>query len=120
MSERAASDTETPARTVTEVYFIDPVTKLPVGPGVSSLTYDISAEQATEGVRGGSYIWAATATAWGGATVTLQALGPDGTTWLSVDSLTANGAKGVVVGEGATLQLAISGGAPTALATSLS
>lgn len=118
MSERQANDITTPARVVGEVYVIDPVTKKPMAPGASASTYAPSTEP-TAGVRGGSYIWALTVTAWNSATVKLQALGPDGATYLDVDSLTANGSKGVVLGEGATVRLAVSGGTPTGLASSL-
>lgn len=118
MSERQANDTSTPARVVAEVYVIDPVTKKPMAPGASASTYAPSTDP-TAGVRGGSYIWAVTASAWNSATVKLQALGPDGATYLDIDSLTANGTKGVVIGEGATVRLAVSGGVPAGLASSL-
>ena len=118
MSERQANDTTNPARVVTEIYVIDPVTKKPMAPGASTATYAPTTDP-TPGVRGGSYIWAVTATAWNGATVKLQAVGPDGTTYLDIDSLTANGTKGVVIGEAATVRLAASGGAPTGIASSL-
>lgn len=96
------------------VAIVDPATgRAPVG-----ATYAVGTDP-TVGLKGGSYIWAVTATAWNGATVKLQALGPDGATYLDVDSLTANGTKGVVIGEGATIKLAASGGAPTGLASSL-
>lgn len=74
---------------------------------------------AVGGVRGGSYVWTAVGT-WNGATATLQSLAPDGATWLDVDTLTANGAKGVVVGDMAALRVAITGGPPAGLFASLS
>ena len=96
------------------VALVDPATgRAPVGATYAPTT------DPTLGLKGGSYIWAVTATAWNGATVKLQALGPDGATYLDVDSLTANGTKGVVIGEGATVKLAVSGGVPTGLASSL-
>ena len=96
------------------VSIVDPATgRPPVG-----ATYAVGTDP-TAGLKGGSYIWAVTATAWNGATVKLQALGPDAATYLDVDSLTANGTKGVVIGEGATVKLAVSGGAPTGVASSL-
>lgn len=36
MTERSANDTTTPARLVLDAYIIDPVTKLPMAPGVAS------------------------------------------------------------------------------------
>lgn len=50
-----------------------------------------SATSATEQWGGGRGILVATAT-WGGGSVTLQFLGPDGSTWLTgATALTANG-----------------------------
>lgn len=74
---------------------------------------------AVAGVQGGSYVWALTAGAFNGATIKLQALGPDGSTYVDVDSLTANGQKGVVLGENAQVRLAATGGAPTGVSASL-
>lgn len=61
---------------------------------------------AVTNVRGGRYVWAASAT-WDGGTVTLQALDPNGTTYTDVTNLTANGGKEVLVGEGSTLKLSV-------------
>lgn len=88
------------------------------GKPASGLTYSLTAA-GTPGILGGAYIWAVTASDWDGATVALQALGPDGATWLDVHAMTANGIAGVEVGEGATLRLSASGGAPVGLASSL-
>jgi hypothetical protein len=38
MTERSANDTTTPARLVLDAYIIDPVTKLPMAPGVADST----------------------------------------------------------------------------------
>lgn len=75
---------------------------------------------AITGVKAGSYIWSLTGT-FGGATISLEALGPDGVTYVSVTgaSLTANGEKGVVIGENATLRLKSTGAASSALYSSL-
>lgn len=54
---------------------------------------------------------------FGGATVTLQFLGPDGSTYLDVGTdttLTANGAAGFVLPPG-KIRASVSGGAPSAL-----
>ena len=74
---------------------------------------------AVGGVRGGAYIWTSVGT-WNAATATLQSLGPDGVTWLDVDTLTANGRKGVVIGENATVRVALTGGPPAGVYSSLS
>lgn len=72
-----------------------------------------------EDVWGASYVWSVSGT-FGGTTATLQALGPDGTTWLNVDSMTANGSKGVVIGHKASLRLNLAGGSPANIHSSLS
>jgi len=74
------------------------------------------------GVVGGSYILAAMAAAWNGATLKLQVLGPDGVTFQDVTgaSFTSNGdPKGVVIGSNATVRLMATGGAPTGVNSSL-
>lgn len=71
------------------------------------------------GLAGGAYVLAAAGT-FGGATVKLQALGPDAATWMDVASLSAPGSTGVVVGEGASVRAAVSGGSPSGLYASLS
>lgn len=83
---------------------------------------DGGASDPITGVASGSYIWALTAGTWAGATIKLQALGPDGATWLDVSgsSLAANGTVGVVVGANASLRLAATGGAPLNVNSSLS
>lgn len=75
---------------------------------------------AVTGVVGGSYIWSVAGT-FGGATVKLQALGPDGSTYLDVPSasMTAVGQLGVAIGANATLKVVVTGGTPSALYSSL-
>lgn len=52
---------------------------------------NISADTAEFALTGGVYVVDAVAT-WGGGSITLERLGPDGTTWLTaVTALTANG-----------------------------
>lgn len=74
---------------------------------------------AVSGVPAGSYLWAVQGT-FGGATVTLRELGPDGANWLDLETLTAPGRKGVVVGEQATVRAFVTGGAPVGLYSELS
>lgn len=80
-----------------------------------------------EGVAAGSYLVSAVAAAWGGGTLKVQYLGPDGATWLDAkDSggntaqVSANGQIGVVVGGNATLALMPTGGSPTGVYVKLS
>lgn len=74
---------------------------------------------AVTGVPGGRYIWTVNATAYNSATVALQALGPDGATYTSVTTKTADGSAEVLVGNNATLKLSYSGGTPTSLTSVL-
>ena len=69
----------------------------------------------------GNYILSCVASSWGGATAQLQALGPDGATWLSggVSALSANGTTAVTVGVGASLSILVTG-TPTGLYCSIS
>lgn len=74
---------------------------------------------AVEGVRGGSYI-AAVAGTFGGTSAQLQALGPDGATWINVGTaMTSAAQQGVVVGQNATVRMKLTGGSPTGMFTSL-
>lgn len=69
----------------------------------------------------GSYVWAVQGS-FGGATVALQVLGPDGATWMTVSSKTApdtGAATGVVLGANATVRAQVTGGTPTALYSTL-
>lgn len=73
--------------------------------------------------QGGFYSFAVSASAWAGATVKLQILGPDGTTFMDIDTalaFTANGIQGVELPAGATVKGVISGGPPTSVYATLS
>ncbi len=67
------------------------------------------------------YIFSCVAASWGGASAQLQALGPDGATWLTggVAALTANGTTQVSVGSGSLVQVVVTG-TPTGLYCTLS
>jgi hypothetical protein len=71
---------------------------------------------------GGLMVVAAVASAWNGATATLNMLGPDGSTLLAVSAtqstFTANGV-GTVYLPPCTLQVVVTGGPPTALYVSI-
>ncbi len=70
---------------------------------------------------GGSFVFAAVASAWNGATATLQVLGPDGATLLSAGTattLTANGMGYVLLPPG-QVQVTVTGGTPTNFYASL-
>jgi hypothetical protein len=71
---------------------------------------------------GGIMVITAVATAWGGATATLNMLGPDGATLLPVSAsqstFTANGV-GTVYLPPCVIQMAVSGGPPTAAFVSI-
>lgn len=64
-------------------------------------------------VTGGRYIWAIQAGTWNGATATLQVLGPDGSTYQTVATATADTNVNVLIGEGASMKVAISVATPT-------
>lgn len=65
---------------------------------------------------GGRYLMALAGTV-GGATVTVEILGPNGATYLTVDgaSLTAVGTKVIFLPWGATVRGAVAGGTPSGL-----
>jgi hypothetical protein len=71
---------------------------------------------------GGIMVIAAVATAWGGATATLNMLGPDGVTLLPVSAtqstFTANGV-GTIYLPPCQIQMVVTGGPPTALFVSI-
>ena len=72
------------------------------------------------GVLGASYVFGCVATTWNSATAQLQALGPDGATYINVGTaISANGTLGVVIGAGATVRVTVSG-TPTGLYCNLS
>lgn len=58
---------------------------------------------------------------FGGATLQLQLLSPDGSSWISITdaTLTAEGAFVVDLPDGATIRMLVSGGAPSALYASI-
>jgi len=64
----------------------------------------------------GEYVFSADGT-FGGATITLQLLSPDGTSWLAIDdaALTAEGAVLVGLGASSTVRALVAGGTPSAL-----
>lgn len=76
---------------------------------------------AVTGIAGGEYLWAVAGT-FGGATVKLQYLGPDGTTYIDVPSasLTAVGAVLVRIGANASVKAVVTGGTPSGLYSNLS
>lgn len=74
---------------------------------------------AVEEIFGGAYQWRAVGT-FDGATLTLQILEDDGETWSDVDTLAAAGDKTVVIGQGSSVRVEITGGdVPEALYSSL-
>jgi hypothetical protein len=71
-------------------------------------------------VAGAAYEWCTTGT-FGGASLQLQALGPDGVNYMNVGSaITSAGCTGVVIGQNATVKVTVTGGSPAALYSSLS
>lgn len=70
-------------------------------------------------VNGGRYIWSINAGTWNGATATLQVLGADGATEMTVTSTTADTNVMVDCGHNATMRVAISAGPPTNVNSSL-
>lgn len=73
--------------------------------------------------RGGDYRWQVIASNFNGATLSLEALAPDGTTWIPFDpvaTLTANGGKNVGIPNGSTIRMTATGGAPAGVYATLS
>ncbi|KTR04995.1 hypothetical protein NS365_13265 [Aureimonas ureilytica] len=78
-------------------------------------------------IRGGDYLWAAEATAWNGATATLQVLGQDGVTWRNLRNaansadvtLSANGQVGLGIGQGSSLRVSVTAGSPAGFYSNL-
>lgn len=66
---------------------------------------------------GGTGHFAAVASAWNGASATLQFLGPDGATWIpmGVDTTLAANGTGLFQCQPGKIRVAISGGPPTAV-----
>ncbi|MCX7586531.1 hypothetical protein [Phenylobacterium sp. 58.2.17] len=65
---------------------------------------------AVHNVPGGTYIWSVQGTL-NGATLSLQELGPDGASWIELETMTAPGRKGVVVGDRKSVRVLVTGGA---------
>lgn len=92
---------------------------------IGGATYQLLTDAADDGdpvenIVGGSYIWGV-AGDFGGTTVKLQYLGPDGETYIDVPdaSLDAVGALEVRIGAGATIKAVVTGGAPAGLYSNL-
>ncbi|ANC85460.1 hypothetical protein [Sphingomonas sp. NIC1] len=75
-------------------------------------------------VYGGTYVFSAMANNWNGASVQLQALGPDGTTYQNLGSpKTANDATGgtsVTLGSNSVVRVNVTAANPTGLFATLS
>ena len=85
------------------------------------LLSNASATGSPVAVQGGYYSFAAVGT-WGGSTLSLQLLGPDGTTYIDLGGsadLTANGAAYVSLPSG-TVKAVLTGGAPSGIYATLS
>lgn len=102
---------------------VSTATPLPTAPGQGStyklLTNASASGSAVPNVVGASYVWCIQGTI-GGATIALQALGPDGVNYITVSSQTAAGCYGVVLGANATVKVTVTGGTPSGLYSSLS
>lgn len=80
--------------------------------------------QPTTTVYGGTYVFSVMASNWNGASVQLQALGPDSTTYQNLGSpKTANDATGgtsVTLGSNSVVRVNVTGANPTGLFATLS
>ena len=75
---------------------------------------------AAQAVYGGDYIFSVVGT-FGGASVQLQALGPDGTTYINIGTpVTASGTSGVRIGSYGVMRATVTGGTPSGISASLS
>jgi hypothetical protein len=63
----------------------------------------------TPNILNGAYVLSYSASNWGTRQAVLEALDPDGATWITVATLTANGSQGAIVGEGASLRVRFAG-----------
>lgn len=88
-------------------------------------TYQLLVDAGADGdpvtdIVAGDYIFAAAGT-FGGATVALSYLGPDGATYIPLTDteLTSAGAVTVRIGQGATVKATVTGGAPSGLYANL-
>ena len=66
--------------------------------------------------RGGAYLWRASGT-FGGATINLQTIGANGSSWETVSgvSFTAAGQYQVLIAAGTKVRAQVSGGSPSGL-----
>lgn len=69
---------------------------------------------------GGMYVWRVSGT-FGGTTVTLQEIGPNGSSWQDIadGSLTAAGTLSFLIGSGTVVRAEVDGGSPSALYSDL-
>ena len=90
--------------------------------GVSTSSYTLLSDASATGdyveVAGGYYIWSAAGT-FNGATLTLQALGPDGATAMDIDTLSSAGSAGVDIGNGSSIRVAVSVAVPSGIYSDL-
>jgi hypothetical protein len=84
------------------------------GAGVVLLSDADETGDPTGAMQGGTYLWQYQGT-FGGAVLTLQSLGPDGSTYQTVTSATAAGQSTILVGQGDILRVTVTGGTPSAL-----
>lgn len=101
------------------VKIVEPGTDSTTGSAIVLLSNASATSSPTSALSGGQYIWKVTGT-FSGATVTLQSLGPDGSTYQDVTSLTANGQAFVNVGVDEVLRATVTSGTPSALYSTLS
>lgn len=78
--------------------FYSQATKVPVALAANA-TINIGAFTTPVLVAGGNYVWS-TAGAFNGGTITLQALGPDGSTYINVATQAAASSTQVMIGAG--------------------
>lgn len=78
---------------------------------------------AAQSAYGGDYVWSVQGT-FNGASVQLQSLGPDGTTYMNIGAAKTaadtTGGTGVGLGSNATVRAVITGGPPTGIYATLS
>lgn len=67
---------------------------------------------------GGRFVFAINGT-WNGATASLDVLAPDGTSYISVATYTANATGAFDVAQGATIRVSITGGPPAGMYATL-
>ena len=100
----------------------EPTPSIHVGndPNVATLLSNASATGPGCKVAGGTYIWSAVGT-FSGATLTLEFLGPDNTTYVAISgvSLTANGSAEIDATIGAIIRCVVTGGSPSGLYSTL-